>query len=241
MSGFTSFGLGTSSPVLATTKSRWKPEKGNYRVSFVGITGIDNKNPSFESNSQVLLEHAKRLYMQGVGYFIDHGPEYQAIAGGGKGGKVAIATTLAFWPVNGQGKVDMSRVQAGEYEVKVWVMSRDKYDQLVSIHQEYPLTQHDILINVTDAQFHKMSFSPRRDSVFKLLSENDKDTFKKVVDIAHAVHSNIRNEIAQDLTIDQIRQKLSGDVGSPVSSMGGMSMGGGLDADDVLDSVLDDD
>jgi len=233
MSGFTSFGLGTSNPALATTKSRWKPEKGNFRVSFVGITGIEDKKPTFDSSSQILLEHTKRLYMNGVGYFIDHGPEYQNIANGKS--KVAIATTLAFWPVNGQGKVDMARIEAGEYEVKVWIMSLDKYNQLVSIHQEYPLTQHDVLISVTDAQFHKMSFSPRRDSVFKTLSETNPDLFNKVVEIAHAVHGNIRNELAQDLTIDQIRQKISGEVGSPVSNMGGST----LDADDVLDSVLD--
>lgn len=234
MSGFTTFGLGASNPVLATTNARWKPEKGNFRVSFVGITGIENKKPSFDSSSQILLEHAKRLYVQGVGYFVDHGPEYQRIANGKS--KIAIATTLAFWPVNAQGKVDIARVKAGEYEIKTWIMSLDKYNQLVSIHQEYPLTQHDVLITVTDPQYHKMSFSPRRDSLFKILSETETETFSQIVDVAHAVHSNIRNEIAQDLTIDQIRQKISGEVGSPVGdTMGGSS----LDADDVLDSVLD--
>jgi len=236
MSGFTTFGLGSSNPVLATNKSRWKPEKGNYRVSFVALTGIEDKNPSFEANSQILLDHVKRLYVQGVGYFIDHGPEYQRLAPTSKP-KVAIATTLAFWPVNGQGKVDMARIENGEYEIKVWIMSLDKYEQLVAIHQEYPLTVHDLKINVTDPQFHKMSFTNARESVYKVLKDTKPEIFKKVVDVAHAVHTNIRSELAQDLTLDQIRQKLSGDTVSP---LGTPSMGSSaLDADDVLDSVLD--
>lgn len=37
MSGFSDFSLGSSTPLLSAGKSRWKPEKGKYRVSFVSL------------------------------------------------------------------------------------------------------------------------------------------------------------------------------------------------------------
>ena len=88
---------------------------------------------------------------------------------------------------------------------------------------------------VTDPQYHKMTFSPCRDSLLVSLSEKKPDMFKSVVDVAKGVHANLQNDIAQDLTIDQIREKLSGEVGSPV---GNSSMSSSVDVDDVLDDVL---
>ncbi len=232
MSGFSEFTLGSSSPILSAGKARWKPQKGKYRVSFIGLKGLENGNPDLDSDAPV-FKGGRRLYAKGVGYFLDHGPEYQKVAGGPS--KTAIATTLVFWPVDANGVLDKTRLGNGEFEIKTWVFSLDKYRQLEAIHAEFPLTKHDLNVVVTDPQYHKMTFSPCRDSLLATLKAKKTDLFNSVVDVAKGIHVNLQNDIAQDLTIDQIREKLSGEVGSPIGSS---SMSSSVDVDDVLDDVL---
>jgi hypothetical protein len=80
-----------------------------------------------------------------------------------------------------------------------------------------------------------MTFSPCRDSLLATLKTKKEELFTEIVGTAKTIHGNLQNDIAQDLTIDQIREKLSGDVGSPVAG-GGMTTT--VDVDDVLDDVL---
>jgi hypothetical protein len=240
MSGFSDFTLGSSAPILSSGKSRWKPEKGKYRVTFVALPNLENGKPVFEDEdgnpTNPSFKGGRRLYKQGVGYFLDHGPEYQKIAGGPS--KTTVATTLIFWPTSPNGVLDKTRFGNGDFEIKTWVFSVDKYRQLESINAEFPLSQHDLNITVTDAQFHKMSFAPCKDSLFKALSEKNKDFYNTVISVAKAVHANVQNDIAQDMTLDQIREKLSGEVGSPVGNSFGGGGGSTIDVDDVLDDVL---
>jgi len=238
MSGFSDFSLGSTSPILQGGKTRWKPQKGKYRVTFVALPGLEDSAPKFEVDGMPTnpnFKAGKRLYAKDVGYFLDHGPEYQKIAGSPS--KTSIATTLIFWPTNPAGALDKSRFSNGEFEVKTWVFSLDKYRQLESINTEFPLSHHDINIEVTDAQFHKMTFSPCKESLFKTLHEKKSDMFGTCVETVKSIHANIQNDIAQDLTLDQIREKLSGNVGSPTGKSGG-NFNSSFDADEILDGML---
>lgn len=243
MAGFSDFSLGGSAPILSGDKVRWKPQKGKYRVTFVALPGLDKNAPQFEDSNgnptAPSFKGGKRLYNQKVGYFLDHGPEYQKFADdASKGSKTSIATTLVFWPVDANGNLDKARFANGEYEIKTWVFSLDKYKQLDAINGEFPLSQHDLSITVTDPQFHKMSFAPCKESLLKTLADKGSDHFKSIVDHARGIHANIQNDIAQDLTIDQIRERVSGQVGSPTGNKGGGSFNSSFDADDILDDVL---
>lgn len=235
MSGFSDFSLGSSASILSAGKSRWKPEKGKYRASFVSLPGLENGNPDLTASAPVFTG-VRRLYLPKVGYFIDHGSEYQKLAGAPS--KTAIATTIVFWPVDANGVLDKARFAKGDFEVKSWVFSLDKYRQLEATHSEFPLTKHDLSIIVTDPTYHKMTFSPCRESLLSTLKEKDPALFKQVVSAARDVHNSLKGDLAQDLTIDQIREKLSGEVGSPVGNASSGNFGSNLDVDDVLDDVL---
>ena len=239
MGGFSDFSLGSTSPILSGGKVRWKPQKGKYRVTFVALPGLENDSPKFSDDNgnptNPSFKGGRRLYHKDVGYFLDHGPEYQKIAGNPS--KTSIATTLIFWPTDANGSLDKSRFANGEFEVKTWVFSLDKYRQLESINSEFPLSQHDISITVTDAQFHKMTFAPCKESLFKTLGDKGSDMFKTVIETAKPIHLNIQNDIAQDLTLDQIREKMSGSVGSPTGNSGG-GFNSSFDADEILDGML---
>ena len=99
------------------------------------------------------------------------------------------------------------------------------------------MSQHDISITVTDPQFHKMTFAPCKESLFKTLSDKGSDMFKTCMEAAKPIHQNIQNDIAQDLTLDQIREKMSGSVGSPTGNSGG-GFSSSFDADEILDGML---
>jgi hypothetical protein len=241
MSGFSNFKLGQRPAVINKGASRWKPEVGKYRASFVAVTGWDNKDPQFGDDSEIDINHATRIYHQKVGFFIDHGPQYQEF-NNGKPGKVHITTTMCFWPVSRTtGQLDKARLSSGDYEVLTWIFSVDKYEQLVGINSEYPLARHDVKIDVTDAKFHKMSFTPCRDSVFATLKESSPEMFAKIVNDVHVIHSDSSRSLAQNLTIDQIRERISGEIGSPVSGTTSGSLSSFDDAEDILNGVLDDD
>ena len=240
MSGFSDFSLGSTSPILSGGKVRWKPQKGKYRVSFVALPGLENGQVEFKDSSDnptnPSFSGCKRLYHKDIGYFVDNGnPEFQKIAGNPP--KTSIATTLIFWPTDPRGTLDKARFANGEFQVQTWVFSVEKYRQLESINAEFPLSLHDINIEVTDAQFHKMTFSPCRESLLKTLSDKGADLFKVCMETAKPIHSNIRNDMAQDLTLDQIREKLSGSVGSPTGVSGG-GFSSSFDADEILDGML---
>lgn len=186
-----------SASVLSRGKTRWKLEKGKYRVTFAALP-IENGDPQFTDENgnptNPSFKGARRLYKQDVGYFIDHDSEYQKL----EGQPSVIATTLVFWPTDANGNVDASRLQKGEdvetmFEVRTWVLSEKKYLQLEGINNESPLSHHDVEVTVTDA--HKISFVPCRESLFKALSEKDPKTFKACVKAVQDAHNNLQNDI----------------------------------------------
>ena len=77
----------------------------------------------------------------------------------------------------------------------------------------------------------------KRQSLFKTLSDKGSDMFKTCMEAAKPIHQNIQNDIAQDLTLDQIREKMSGSVGSPTGNSGG-GFSSSFDADEILDGML---
>ena len=81
-----------------------------------------------------------------------------------------------------------------------------------------------------------MSFAPCKDSLYQVLSEKNPDHFNKIVNDANSIHSDVHSSIGQDLSIEQVREKLSGEVGSPASKGGGFSTN--FSADDILDDIM---
>lgn len=233
MSGFVSLDLGTADPLVSSDKTRWKPEKGVYRVSLISLPGLAQGNPDFSAKAPKFVA-CKRLYSKDIGYFLDHGPEFQKFSE--QESRLSIATTLVFWPVDSRGQVDKARLASGDFKVQSWIMSKDKYKQLDDISSENPLVTRDLKINVTDAQFHKMTFSPCGDSILMTVKEKMPELFQKVVNFAQSVESNLQRDLAQDLTIDEIKAKLSkGGTSLPTSSA---SASKDFDADGMLDELL---
>ena len=248
MSGFTEFTLGGSSTpsILSMDKPRWKPEKGVYRASFIWLPNLAEGNPDFSVSGPKVVG-VNRFYLQKVGYFLDNGRDqqpnpfqeaYNQHAEEPAPSRTYMSTVVCFWPVNmSTGALDKARIAAGDFEIKVWCFSQNKANQLIAIQQEYPLHKHDLKITVEEPKFHRMSFMPCPDSLFEKMKESNPETFSRICKTAAVAAGKAKTELGQDLTIEQVRAKLTGSVGSPASpsSFGG----GGFDASDMLDNVLD--
>ena len=238
MSGFIEFGGndGTPEPFSGGKNNRFKAKEGeSYRVSFAwwpesdGSVDMDATKPRFVG--------AHRNYIQGAGYVLNKGAEYTKIAGDPP--KMAIATIIVVWPTDAQGRTDKTRINAGDFLVQPWVFSESKYNALQPTHREFHLGNHDITITCADTQYQKLTFSPCKENLLRKLGESKKgkgkDVYDSIMSQVTTISAGIENEIARDLTLDQVREKL-GQSGTAPSDF---DFGGDDEVDDMIDDILD--
>jgi hypothetical protein len=242
MSGFQQFGFGSNDDSIGRKSKKFKAEQGKtYRISFAwwdivdGTLNVDAPTPKFVG--------AQRHYKEGVGYFLNKGPEYTKIAG--EAPKQVIGTLIIVWPTDAKGEPDKVRLANGDFEVMPWIFSADKYKQFGQIHTEFPVGHHDLKLTCTDTQYQKMSFAPCKESILRKLLENPKaksrtdEILARISDLSN----NLSNEIARDLSLDEIQEKLAGG-GASGGGFGKKSFGGGggsgsaENIDDLVDGLL---
>ena len=234
--GMLEFGFGEGDERVGQKSKRFKGKEGEtYRVSFVWWPGLAEGKPDLTAPTPRFIG-CRRLYIPGVGYFIDKGPEYVKLAGGAQS-KMQAATIICVWPTNNKGVIDKGRFANGEYSVQSWIMSADKYRSVEARHQEFPLSGHDVTLACTDTQFQKMDISPCRESLFKMLLDKNPERAQAIIADAQAIASTLANDLAQDLTLDQIRDKMGRGGSSPVAS-GSVASNASGDFDNMLDDLV---
>jgi len=242
MSGFEEFGFGVGDDNLGSKNRRFKAKQDEkYRISFVYWPGMEEGKPDLDAKTPKFLG-VKRLYLQGVGYFIDHGPEWVKLAG--QQSKMQVATLIALWPTDSKGMLDKSGFAENKFQVMPWIFSTDKYRNIEQNHGEFPLGQHDLTLHCTDAQYQKITISPCRENLFRKLYEKDPARANLIIEATKAAIPQLAGELAQDLTLDQIREKMSSGNGGgrPGGGPGGGGggAGGAAKSDKEFDSMLDD-
>ena len=231
--------------------------KGNlnerYRFSFAWWKGSDQRKPQFTPDNPEASPcspkfiAAKRFYVPGVGYFMDKGPEYQKIAGATGPGKVNVATLIISWPIDEKGNLNKTRFNEGAFQVYPWIFSKDKYDTIKQNHDQFPLGLHDLSALCTDANFQKMTFTPCRENLFAKLIEKSPEMASKIHDQVIELIAALPNELAQDLTIDEIKTRLAKAGGAQPGkfedsgrSGGGAARAPSLASSSDFDAMLDD-
>ena len=124
--------------------------------------------------------------------------------------------------------------------VQPWIFSADKYNVIKKSHKRFPLTKHDLLMScpADGGQYQKLTFTPEDKNLLQALLGSEKETAKamglKIVQDAHKIALNIQRDMAQVLTMDQIREKLGEEVEGPTGTTGHAS----TDVDAILEDVL---
>jgi len=227
--GYMDFTFDEGDDKVERKSTRFKGKEGEtYRVSFVW----------FDDDGKIRFIGCRRHYVQGVGYFLHKGPEFTAAAGGPP--KQAVATFIVVWPTNSAGQLNREAFARGEgFEVKSWVFSAERYSQLKMQNAEFPLAEFDLVMRCKDTQYQKMDLSPCRESLFLKLrdSGNERGTAiaQGILDAVKSMEASLQTEMAHDLDIGKVREKMGG--ASPASSVSG---GAAENVDGLLDDLLDD-
>jgi len=237
MSNVSEFGFGKGDNKFTNKSSRFKGEKDKrYRLSFAWWDGIEEGTPNFDAETPKFIG-GKRIYIPGVGYVFDKGPEFARFSK--DGARTAIATAVIVWPTMSNGKLDADLFKRDGGQVMSWVFGVDKYRQIEPNHVQHPFGGNDLIITCTDSQYQKMSFVSAPDNLFRELvsgkfAEKMGSRGQDLMSEVQGLVGGMMGEIARDLTLDQIREKLGGVSSSPVEDSGNVG-----DVDDMLAGLLD--
>jgi len=237
--GFVDFSFGSGDESIGKKNRRFKAEKDrSYRVTFIWFRDLDANGFPVQQADNIRFTGCQRVYKQGVGYFLYKGPQYAEFGAP----KQTIATIICVWPTDKEGQIDVSSFKAGTgWQVMPWMFDAEKYNTIKNGNKRFPLISHDLGITCTDAQFQKLTFTPEPDNLLlKMINSNSqvhKDVAKKIIEQARQLAETIHRDLARDLTVDEVRAALGGDV---LPSGGGSSPSSNVSVDSVLDSILED-
>jgi len=236
--GYVELTFGENDDQIGSNSMRFKAKGGEcYRASMAwwpenqdGTLNMDGNTPKFLA--------ANRVYIAGVGYVMIKDPEYVKLAG--KEPKPGVSTVIVLWPTDKTGELDKAKFNKGEgLEVLIWTMSKEKYNAIKKIaNNGFPFSNFDLSIDCSDTQYQKMSFTPCQENLLKKIFNSPKaktlgDRLRELIKNAVAA---LPNELAKDLTIDQIRERLSGQDGAPISPTGAVAT---QDVDAMIDDILE--
>lgn len=251
-SAFQSFGFGQGDTSITGRLQKFKGEKGKtYRIGFVWWEGMEpgreftikDLTPASESDDDLITPKfvgAQRHLIQGVGYVINKGPEFTQLAGSPP--RMAIATVIVVWPLGKNNQPTKDTLFSQQPEVVPWVFGQDKYEKLRKMHQSgYPMYEYDVQADCEEPQYQKFNFLPAKQSIFKEMlkaqSSQAKEVTKFIIDRVRAIVPVLEREIGQNLTLDQLREKMGQEVQNPT---GGSSVAGDQEVDNILGSMLED-
>jgi hypothetical protein len=222
------FTFGSGDTHIGSKVKAWKAEGGNiYRASFAWWPTDAEGKPDLgdrETGKAPNFAGGPTNFIQGVGYIMNEGAEYTKLAG--EPPRQRITTPIILWPTDKKGTLDKDRLGRGDFEVRPWVISGDKYRNLEQIHREFAFSNHDITIKCEEggAQFQKLTFTPCKENLFRQFLENPKAAafVKRILDETDAIVANIQEFVGRRMTISQIREKLAGGGGAntPVRDAG---------------------
>ena len=240
MSGFSQFGFGDGDDGIGGKSNRFKGQGGqNYRISFAWWPGIEDGDLDLDAKTPVFTG-ANRHYKANVGYFVNKGPEYTKLAGDQP--RMAVATVIISWPLNSEGDLDQGAMKAGKVKVQPWIFGQDKYDLFKPIHKNFHFGKHDVTIVCTDTQYQKMNFISCPNNILRKIKEGAPNHYKKLVEKVAQVAASIQSQIGQDLTLDQIREKMGtggGGGGNGAAAAAAADPATTADIDNIVDGLLD--
>ena len=251
--GFLDFGMGVGDDNVGKRSKNFKvKDDTSYRITFPWFSVLKENDEgekywddaaawddegNLVDEAQIRFAGCRRMFVEKVGYILYKNSSYKQF---GKP-KDCIATVVCVWPTDDEGDLDVSKFKAGKgFQVMPWIHGDgEKYQALKKIHKRRSLVDHDILFSCPEngGEFQKITFTAENENLLRKLLASDKPEMRAVADRivseAKALAESMYEEMAQDLTIDQIRERQTGE-----SSSGPAGGGASKDVDELLDDVL---
>lgn len=185
-------------------------ESGEYRMA-------DTDTPKF------LM--ANYHYAPGLGYIAAKG-EYTTTKFGPPKRKLGTFIVKYKTDRNGALPKGSDGKAVFDYEVMEWNFGEDKYRLLATIHDEFPLTSHDLKVTCTDDQFQKLSFTACNGNA---LWQRDERLKKEVLERVAELGAQL--SICRDVPIEQIKEHF-GEAESVVPNMAS-----DINYDDLMEDI----
>lgn len=115
------------------------------------------------------------------------------------------------------------------FEVKPWVFTAKKFNQLKSLHLEWDLRKHDFAVTCEGQEnFQDLEFVPCKESIWQLKPEFAELVYKE----SESMRATLSRELGAELTTDEIKELLGVGITQPSEVISNES-----DLNDILDQV----
>jgi hypothetical protein len=110
--------------------------------------------------------------------------------------------------------------QPFSYELLPWIFSDGAFIKLKTINAEFPLATHDIKIACDNEDYQHLNITPCSEVIWQTRTKEEVESGresalkKKILDEAKPIWDYIKKCIASDLSVEEIRDLLSGNTGT---------------------------
>jgi len=203
MSDFIGFGRGDKEVLNNGRLERYKgKENQTDRIALVWF--FKNEDGSYQMSENDTPRFAKSSchYADGLGYIEPVG-EYTVQKYGAP--KIRLGTYLVKYRTDRSGK-PQDKGDGLEWEIMEWQFGPRKFEDLAAIHEEFPLSFHDLKVNCNGEQYQKLTFTA---CAGEALWRRNEKVRKEILD-AIVNHGTI--QLARQVSIDEIKSKLGEQV-----------------------------
>jgi len=113
------------------------------------------------------------------------------------------------------------------YKLMPWVFTDKMYQKLKTAGQEFPLAKHDVWLTCTNEKYQTMDINSCRESIWQAKPE----LRKKIAEEALVIKKEVEDNLAQDLSIEEIKELLGIEVLGSADAASDVSLG------DVIDGL----
>lgn len=111
------------------------------------------------------------------------------------------------------------------YKLYPWVFTDKMYDKLRTLNGEWKLSEHDVLLSCTNEDYQTIEAQSCKESIWQAKDELAKKIRAEAVDIM----DEVRDNLASDLSIEEIKEQLG------IDDMGSGDAASDVELGDVLD------
>ena len=89
------------------------------------------------------------------------------------------------------------------YDLKLWYFSDKKFDKLRSLHREFSLAGHDMVVTCDNDDYQHLNFLPTKECVMRIKEE----LAKKIIAQAEKMKPDLKKRLAKSRSVEELREE----------------------------------
>lgn len=150
-------------------------------------------------NNKPIVKKAMTHYVEGIGYIKAN--DYTIKKFGAP--RPRYVTIVGQYKTNKLGKIENPKQMS--LNCKYFILSDKKYALLKAANEQFPLEKHDIMSTCIEEKYQQLQFQSCKEAAWVLIPEVKADVLEQV----SKLESYLSAQLCQDLTVEQIKEKLN--------------------------------